>query len=173
MTTPSCGGIRMPSPRRGVVVRPSPRRPDRQGRRHVRRRGADGATTNAGARDRAERHRARASSPSVRVQTATAWAATAAELGIDEEIAAAGSDRDRRAAPAPRVGRAVRGSARSSTRCSRPWRSTRASGRWSCGRRRRRDGCCCSRPTEIARRAPLRPRCSATISWRARAARAV
>src|SRR5262249_3690452 len=32
----------------------------------------------------------RAQRPSVRVQTATAWAAAAAELGIDEEIAAAG-----------------------------------------------------------------------------------
>ncbi len=33
----------------------------------------------------------RAQQPSLRVQTATAWAATAAELGIDDEIAAAGT----------------------------------------------------------------------------------
>src|SRR5690349_24818207 len=39
-------------------------------------------------RDRSETLE-RAQQPSLRVQTATAWAAAAAELGIDEEIAAA------------------------------------------------------------------------------------
>jgi ATP-dependent exoDNAse (exonuclease V) beta subunit len=41
-------------------------------------------------RDRAETI-ARAEQPSLRVQTATAWAATVAELGLDDEMAAAGA----------------------------------------------------------------------------------
>ena len=47
-------------------------------------------TTNGWRHDRAETI-ARAEQPSLRVQTATAWAAAVAELGLDDEIAAAGS----------------------------------------------------------------------------------
>ena len=117
-------GSALPSPRRRLVVRASPRRLDREGRRHVRRRGADGRRTNAGGGTRRPSWTGRAG-PACGSRPRPRGPRRRRGTASIEVIAEAASDRDRRVAR--RGGSAARSAVRHawSTRCSRPCPSMR------------------------------------------------